>query len=208
MGLFYVLVLAFSVSIDALGVGVTYGMKNIEMPLQSLVITGIATGLFTGVAMISANVVGSIINPHIAVLIGSILLFALGLWSIFSEYLMRTINKHEKQIRKLAMTLGGVIVEVIIRPEAADIDKSNSISSLEAVLVGIALGVDNMVATFAASMLGILPDYTPLLMAGVQMLLIAVGIQVVACSVPNHVKKGLPYIPGIMLMVIGLARIV
>jgi putative Mn2+ efflux pump MntP len=68
--------------------------------------------------------------------------------------------------------------------------------------------MDNVVATFAASMIGILPEYTPFVMAGVQMLLIVVGIQLAICYVPERLKRGLPYISGIVLMVIGLTRLV
>ncbi|HEY3426177.1 MAG TPA: manganese efflux pump [Negativicutes bacterium] len=208
MGIFYVLVLSIGVSMDALAAGVAYGLKEIQVPLLSLVIVGLVTGLFTAGAMVGAQQLGESINSHIAVMLGAFLLLVLGFWNILLEYLTRVINQSNDQSSKLTVALGGLLIEVMAKPEAVDIDNSNSISSMEAVLLGIALGMDNMVATFAASMIGILPDYTPLVMAGIQILLITTGIQLATCYVPDNIKRGLPYVPGIVLMVIGFIRLV
>ncbi len=208
MGIFYVLILAVGVSMDALAAGVAYGLKTIQVPLLSFGIVGLVTGLFTAGAMVAARQLGGSIGSHIAVMLGAFLLLALGFWNVFLEYLTRVINQSKDQSSKLTVALGGLLIEVMAKPEAVDIDNSNSISSMEAVLLGIALGMDNMVATFAASMIGILPDYTPLVMAGIQVLLIVTGIQLATCYVPDNIKRGLPYVPGIILMAIGLFRLV
>jgi putative sporulation protein YtaF len=208
MGLFYVIVLATGVSIDALATGTAYGLKNIRVPLLSLIVIGAITGLCTVGAMISAQSFSKVINSSLVAWIGAILLFVLGFWSIIIEYLARVTNKNDKQAEKLTHSLGEMIIDVMAQPELADSDKSNSISCIEAISLGIALGMDNMIATFAACMLGNLPAYTPLIMAGVQMMLITLGIQVATCCIPNNIKNGIPYIPGAVLVIIGLTRLV
>jgi putative sporulation protein YtaF len=208
MGIFYVLLLALGVSMDGLAAGVAYGLKQIQVPLLSLGIVGLVTGLFTAGAMVGAQQLGESINSHVAVMLGAFLLLALGFWNVFLEYLTRAINRSNNQSPKLTIALGNLLIDVMAKPEAVDIDNSNSISSMEAVLLGIALGMDNMVATFAASMIGILPVYTPFIMAGIQILLITTGIQLATCYVPDNIKRGLPYVPGIVLMVIGFIRLV
>ena len=208
MGLFYVILLSVGVSIDALAAGVAYGLKNIRVPLLSLIVIGTITGLFTVGAMISAQLFEEAINSSLVAGLGAALLLALGFWNIIIEYLARFTNKVDQQSEKLTHSLGGMIIDVMAKPEMADGDKSNSISCIEAIALGIALGMDNMIATFAACMLGNLPAYTPLIMAGVQMILIIFGIQVATCCIPHNVKNGMPYLPGVVLIIIGLIRLV
>jgi putative sporulation protein YtaF len=208
MGLFYVVLLAAGVSVDALATGAAYGLKSIRVPLLSLIIIGAITGLFTVGAMISAQFFSEVINSSLVAWIGAILLCMLGFWNIIIEYLARVTNKNDKQSEKLTHSFGEMIIDVMAQPEMADSDKSNSISCIEAISLGIALGMDNMIATFAACMLGNLPAYTPLVMAGVQMILITLGIQMATCYIPYNVKNGIPYIPGVVLIIIGLTRLV
>nr|WP_285720080.1 manganese efflux pump [Pelosinus sp. IPA-1] len=208
MGLFYVLLLATGVSIDALAAGTAYGLKSIRVPLLSLTVIGTITGIFTLGAMISAQFLEEVINPSVVTGIGALLLLALGFWNIIIEYLSRITNKHNSQSEKITPSLGEMIIEVMVQPEMADSDKSCSISYIEAISLGIALGMDNMIATFAACMLGDLPVYTPLIMAGVQMMLIVLGIQVATFCVPDHLKNGLPYMSGVVLIIIGLTRLI
>lgn len=206
MGLFYIILLATAVSIDALAAGTAYGTKNIRVPLFSLIIIGTITGLLTVGAMVSAQFVGEVINSSLLAGLGAVLLIALGFWNIMIEYLSRITNKYDKQSTQ---SLGSMIIDVMAQPEMADSDKSNSISYIEAIYLGIALGMDNMLATFAAAcMLGNLPAYTPLIMAGAQTILIVLGIQVATYCIPHTVKNGLPYMPGFLLIIIGLVRVV
>jgi len=208
MGLFYVVLLAAGVSIDALAAGTAYGLKNIQVPLLSLSVIGVITGLFTVGAMISAQLFSAAINSSLVAWLGAVLLFALGFWSIIIEYLARATSKYDNQSEKLTYSFGEMIIDVMAQPEKADSDKSNSISFIEAISLGVALGFDNMIATFAAYMLGNLPAYTPLVMASVQMILITLGIQVATCCIPNNVKNGMPYIPGVVLIFLGLTKLV
>lgn len=208
MGLFYVLLLATGVSIDALAAGTAYGLKGIRVPLVSLIVIGTITGLFTIGAMISAQFLEEVINPSVVTGIGALLLLALGFWNIIIEYLSRITNKHNSQSEKIIPSLGERIIDVMAQPEMADSDKSYSISYIEAISLGIALGMDNMIATFAACMLGDLPVYTPLIMAGAQMILIVLGIQVATFCIPDHLRNGLPYMSGVVLIIIGLTRLI
>jgi hypothetical protein len=65
-----------------------------------------------------------------------------------------------------------------------------------------------MVATFAAQLLGVLPLYTPLVMAVIQMGLIWSGITFANRLLPESVKERFPYLPGTLLIIISVLRIV
>jgi putative sporulation protein YtaF len=211
VNLVYVLLLGFAVSLDSFAAGVAYGLKNIRMPFFSLVIVGLVTAVCTGLAMLGASVLDRFIDLQIAVVAGSLLLIGLGAFSLFQEYLSKNAVIYQPggdvSIRQLTFSLGRLVINIMVRPETADIDQSCSISPLEAVFLGLALGVDNMVATFAASLMGMLPLYTPLLMGLIQMALISLGSQSACRMLSESWKRRFPFLPGTILILIGLIRL-
>jgi putative sporulation protein YtaF len=205
----YVLLLGFAVSFDALLAGVAYGVRKITVPLNSLLVVGAVTAVCTAAAMAAAQGTGMLIAPQAAVMIGAFLLLLIGLWSVFQEYLIKRLTPRQPEdLPQLRIKLGRLIVNILADPEAVDIDHSRSISPSEAIFLGLALGLDNMVATFAAQLLGVLPLYTPLVMAVIQMGLIWSGITFANRLLPESVKERFPYLPGTLLIIISVLRIV
>ncbi|WP_231881844.1 sporulation membrane protein YtaF [Anaerosporomusa subterranea] len=205
----YVILLGFAVSFDALLAGVAYGVRKITVPFSSLLVVGAVTAVCTAVAMIAAQGTGMLIAPQSAVMIGAFLLLLIGLWSVFQEYLIKRLTpRRSDDLPQLRIKLGKLIVNILADPEAVDIDHSRSISPSEAIFLGLALGLDNMVATFAAELLGVLPLYTPLVMAVIQMGLIWSGITFASRLLPESVKERFPYLPGTLLIIMSVLRIV
>lgn len=205
----YILLLCFAVSLDAFAAGAAYGLKSIKMPVSSFAVIGLITALCTSLAMALAFFLGSFLNTHLAVAAGSLLLIAIGAWNIFQEYLTKkscpnTIDPDAC----LTFRIGRIVIRIMADPETADVDHSCSISPSEAILLGLALGIDNMIATFAAALIKPLPLYTPAVMAFIQVLLIAVGIVAASRLVSEDIKKRLPYVPGTILIILGLLRLV
>ena len=211
MNLFYVLLLAFAVSIDGFVAGIAYGLKNISMPITSLLIVCVTTIACTGAAMAAAYVLGTIINTQLATLLGALVLIMIGLFTLFQEYFLKDANDSlrngEVVSPKLTFSIGRLVISIMADPEKADIDHSQLISPLEALFLGLALGVDNMVATFAAALIEPLPLYTPLLMGFIQILVIAAGIYTSKRFVTDMFKKSFSYLPGIILIILGLIRL-
>jgi putative sporulation protein YtaF len=211
MNIFYVLLLGFAVSIDGFIAGIAYGLKNIKIPFSSLAIVGLVTVLCTGTAMFGASLLEDLINPHIAIVCGSLLLIGIGIISLFQEYLTKNIQSfefdQELSARKITISFGRIMINILAKPETADVDQSKRINSVEALLLGFALGIDNMVATFAASLMGVLPVYTPLLMGIIQMAVVSAGIYASSRIVSESLKKRFPYLPGTLLILLGLLRL-
>ena len=205
----YVLLLGFAVSFDALLAGIAYGIRKITVPFSSLLVVGAVTAVCTAVAMAAAQGAGMLIAPQAAVVTGAFLLLLIGLWSVFQEYLIKRLTpKQQDDTPQLKIRLGRLLINILADPEASDIDHSRSISPSEALFLGLALGLDNMVATFAAGLLGVLPLYTPLVMAVIQMGLIWVGITFAVRLLPDRVKDRFPYLPGTLLIILSILRIV
>lgn len=206
---FYVLFLGLAVSLDALVAGVAYGVKKIALPFSSLCVVGAVTAVCTAVSMIAARGAGMMIDPQAAVLIGGVLLLMIGVWGILQEYLLkRLIPKEPDETPQVTLKMGRLLVNILADPEAVDVDRSKSISASEAVMLGLALGLDNMVATFAAGLLGMLPLYTPLVMGALQMALIAGGRTVVCRWLPERMKESFSYLGGVLFIIMGVLRLV
>lgn len=209
MNLLYVLILGFAVSLDSFAAGVSYGLKNIRMPLRSLATVGLVTAVCTGISMLFAKLIDKLIDVHTAVIVGSILLVSLGLFNIIQEYLTKdhSLYNMDNPSRRLCFSVGKLVISIMAKPEAADMDQSKSISPIEALFLGLALGIDNMVATLAASLIEALPLYTPLLMGLIQMLFVATGRWASCRLVSDTFKNKVPYLPGTILILIGLMRL-
>jgi len=211
MSIFYVLLLGLAVSIDGFVAGLAYGLKNIRMPLISLSIVGVVACICTSIAMVLAYLVGQFINTDLAIGIGALLLIMLGLWSLFQQYLTKDVVSYEVTgevtARKLTFSLGRLVISIMAKPETADVDKLGIISSLEAVFLGVAVGADAMVGTFAAALIGPLPLYTPIAIGIIHMLCISSGFYSSRKLISERIKKQFPYLPGTLLILLGILRL-
>lgn len=211
MNLLYVLLLGFAVSMDGFVAGVAYGLKNIRMPLASLSIVGIVAAILTSVAMVCAYMLGQFINTHLAIILGATLLILLGVWSVFQQFFTKDVAAYEVDgeitARKLTFSLGRLVISIMAKPETADVDRLGVISPLEAVFLGVAVGLDAMVGTFAAALMGVLPLYTPLAIGLIHMICISGGCYVSTRYISESVKKRVPYLPGTLLIILGLIRL-
>lgn len=208
MNLMYVIVLGAALSLDALLSGIAYGLKNIKLPWYSLVVVGAITFLCTALAMICANMIGRSVDTHLATVLGAVLMIILGLWSIFVEYMtVDTAVEGRLSQRKLKISVGRLVIKIMADPEKADLDLSNEIGPIEGVFLGLALGIDNMVATFAACLTGPMPVYTPIIMAITQVAFIFAGLHASSFLVSDRIKQRAPYLSGIVLLLLGLIRL-
>jgi putative sporulation protein YtaF len=189
-------------------------MKGIHMPLRSLGVVGVVTVICVSIAMLGTHALGQFVDVHIAILSGASLLIALGVYRLLLDYLTKDVAMHEPGHhhpaipRKLTFSIGALVFRIMVKPEAADLDRSRHISPAEALLLGLALGIDNMVAATAASLGGLLPIYAPLAMGVVQASLLAAGIYGCEWLIDHRVRFRLPYVSGTILITLGLARLI
>lgn len=212
MNLLYVLFLSSALGMDALASGAAYGLRSIRVPAVSLAIVGFVTVLCTGIAMAGAYALGNLINLEVATIVGASLLIALGFYRGLLDFLTKDSGPHEGSIhlptRQLKFSVGALVIRIMAKPEVADLDESKHISPSEAVFLGLALGVDNMVAASAGTLGGLLPMYTPLAMGIMQMMFLAAGVYGCQWLVDHRVRFRLPYVAGLVLVVLGVVRLV
>ncbi|MBR2744991.1 MAG: manganese efflux pump [Clostridia bacterium] len=115
--LFYILIIGLSSSIDAIGIGITYGLKKIKISNSSNLILFIISILVTSISMIIGNTIRQFIPIYISHIAGSLILSALGIFMIFNTKTSdldnsKDIDSREAVLLGLAISLDsfGVIV--------------------------------------------------------------------------------------------------
>lgn len=210
------ILLALAVSLDGFGVGVTYGLRKIKIPLLSILIIAICSGLMMLVSMVLGSLMSTLFQPIYAKVIGSILLISIGVWAIYQMVTQSNDNDPEEEtinlntprtllyieIKKL-----GIVIEILRTPSKADIDRSGNISSSEAALLGTALSLDALGAGIGAGLLGLSPWLTALCISISCGVFLIAGLKVGYIYSSHTWVKRLSFIPGAILIMMGLFKL-
>lgn len=211
MSLYYVLLLGLAVSIDGAMAGVAYGLRNIRIPPKSFLVVGIVTTIASALAMGAAAMLGQYIDTFLALVLGGLLLILLGAWNVFQQYITKNVASYEVEgevtAGKLTFSVGRLVISIMAKPETADVDRLGVISSLEAVFLGLAVGADGAVGTFAAALTGPLPVYTPIVVGLIHVICIGAGFVFSDRLISDAWKQRFPFLPGTMLILLGLLRL-
>jgi putative sporulation protein YtaF len=196
------LLLVIAVSLDGFGVGMTYGMRNVQVPLNALIIIMLCSGIVVLSSMTLGTALRSLISPDISSMFGGVILILLGFFSLYN------ILRPEKANRKNGAVKHRLddFKEVLATPHKADLDKSGKISSSEALLLGIALALDAFGAGFGASMLGYSPLLTAVLVACMSGLFLLSGIKIGVLLSRNKFLQRLTFLPPLLLIGLGISN--
>ena len=99
----------------------------------------------------------------------------------------------------------GLVIQVLKTPDVADMDGSGTISPAESILLGAALALDAFASGMAVTMTGF-PYYIIGLVAVMTALMIRSG-QMLIGKIPCGFLSKAKYLPGIMLIAIGILKI-
>lgn len=177
------ILLAFSVSIDALTLGITYGIKNSKISNSGNLIIFTIAFISTALAMLLGNWISALFSPNISVILGSLLLLTLGIYTIFKS--------------------------IKLNPSTYDVDNSNTIDRNESVLLALAISVDASCVGLSCGIIGINGLLYPFLAALFHMFFLNCG-NFIAKKIIRKIKisqKKLSICSGSILIFIGLFRI-
>ena len=179
----YQIILAVSSSIDSLGIGITYGIKNTSISKFGRIILFIISYLITFIALLFGNSIKGIFSEFSTKLLGFAILFFMGLF-IFIQGL-RDDNV------------------------SADFDNSNSIDYKEALFLGFALSLDSFDIGIGGGIIGISFSIFPFIVSVFQMFFLSFGNYLGKklnnlSRLPNNVWS---IISGVLLMFIGVLKL-
>ncbi|PZD96017.1 sporulation membrane protein YtaF [Paenibacillus sambharensis] len=256
------LLLALAVSLDGFGVGITYGLRQIRIPVFSVAIIVICSGLVIWVSMLAGGWLTALLSPAFANYMGAGILIAIGGWALFQFWRQHLMGASDEQDSEVPAALGGMplhpaeradalavelpaaaasmkaesdreamhktgageqvsavtlikieikrwglVIQILRAPQAADMDRSGTISSYEAVLLGAALSLDAFGAGLGAAMLGFSPLLTSILIAFASGLFLLLGLHVGFRLAHWDRIRTLAVMPGLILIVLGITRL-
>ena len=179
MALFF----AVALSIDALGVGFSYGLRGTRLGFLTYgTVFGVSL-VVMAVSVFFGNMVMSFLTPDMAEILAAAWIFFLGLWIAFNA--IKTKSTDTEKLPK-----GGTKV-------------------LRAFSLALMLSIDSMGAGLAAAALGVTIALLPIYVAAFQTTFLALGV-IAARALPIAKKGGsLPAMAsGMILMVIGIIGLV
>ncbi|SEM62004.1 MntP/YtaF family protein [Paenibacillus sp. OV219] len=231
------LLLAFAVSLDGFGVGVTYGLRRIRIPLFSIVIIAFCSGLVVWLSMQIGSILTGYMSPVIAKWIGALLLMCIGVWALIQYWQRRKAGENganedaadraASQVSGIAVTgvepaAGelaasaivnlelkrlGIVIQILRTPQVADVDRSGTISASEAILLGFALSLDSFGAGLGAAMVGFNPLLTAFVICTASAVFLLAGMRLGFRFAGWRGMQTLSVLPGIMLIVMGFLRL-
>lgn len=177
------ILLALSASLDALGLGITYGIKKTKMSKSGNIIIFSTLFILSGLSILLGHYISVIFSSSIAVLLGSSLLILLGFYNVLKPN----------------------------NSSFPDFDTScfNHIGSKEAFVLGLAVAIDASCVSLGSGMIGIGSIILPFLMAIFHTFFVNCG-NLVANTIINKFAISsnlLSNLSGIILIFIGLFRI-
>ena len=207
-----ILLLAVSSSLDNFGVGVSYGMRNICIPLSLNLVIAFVNSCGTLFSMLFGKGLSGYLKPVTAGYIGAFLLIGIGLWIIVMEFLKKETERssspassEKTSVRK--KNLFSRISSFIDDPFAAGVLCSGQVTMKEGAILASALTLSNISTGIAAGMIGFNPALTTIAIFNCSVLAIAIGEKIGHYSGARVIKGITGIAAGLLLAFIGLYEI-
>lgn len=208
------LILAISSSIDALGIGTTFGIRNTKVSLSAKIVIYFLILIISSIGIVIGSFISQFLSVSLTNILGSSILIFMGLWIIYNSLKSETLStknsnsfkefKHIFFIKPL-----GITVQIIRSPISSDLDNSKIIDAKEAFYLAFALSLDALCIGIGSSIFGVNPFIFPFFVATIHLLFLSFGT-----LLGKNVKKiiHLPeniftIISGLLLILIALSRI-
>lgn len=211
---FSIILLAISLSLDAFGVGLSYGIRKIKIPIFSKVIICFFSIFYAGIALIGGKSLATFLPQNISKIIGITILFVMGTIIIIqglvkkddNKYSLRSYINKEKTLVQIVIKSFGITIKVIKNPVECDINRSGKIEFAESILLGLALSVDAIGVTLGISLAGSYSIIIPFTVGIFQFAFLYMGTYLGKkfASIKKLNKKVIAILPGLLLLILAV----
>ncbi|MCG5102103.1 sporulation membrane protein YtaF [Oceanobacillus alkalisoli] len=196
-GLFLLII---AVSLDGLGVGISYGIQKTRVPILAISIIMLCSGVTVFAAMSIGEGLKFIIPSTISENAGAMILISLGIFTLYNIIRKNKVKQDEIQNNSMLTN----VKKVFRSPKHADLDRSGTISKPEAILLGMALSLDAFGAGFAASLMHYSAFLTAGLIAVMSGIFLIVGLKIGMLLSKYEDIQFFTLLPSLLLIGIGL----
>ncbi len=222
--------MAIALSLDGFGVGLTYGLRRIRIPLASLVVIALCTVVAMGMSMLFGHWLVRWLTIIPTRIFGAVILMGLGGFQLIQALRRHTqvseasfgTEEDEEELAPVMATVDatamlepvlninlralGLVVQVLRTPDLADVDRSGGISLKESFLLGSALAMDAFASGMGAAMTGMGLSVI-VVVALTQLAMLRLG-QELAGRIPREFLVRADLLPGAVLILVGLGKLV
>lgn len=215
------IMLAIALSLDGFGVGMSYGLRRIRIPWASMLMIAFCTVVAMSLAVLFGGWFVQWVQFLPPNILGAIILLSLGIYQVIRALGQKNDPEEEAievstfgavtrvPVMKFQFEILGIVIQVLRYPEQADLDGSGIITIKESALLGTALSLDavasGLAIGFSAGIIHSLPVI--LLVALTQVLMLRLG-QVVTGMLPRAILTRIGFLPGTLLILIGLGKLI
>ncbi len=204
--------IALAISIDSFSVGIAYGIKNIKVPLRSILILDVISITLLSIGFFAGNVLTRYMPSLLTNILGACILFIIGLWYVVQGWLN---YKYPKERTKEAVSIAmisinslGIAINIMRDPSRVDLDISGVIDTREAILLGFALAADSLAVGLVVALSSLTMILLTLLLVGIlNLLLLKTGINFGKKYLSYQFRDKTAFIPGIILITLALIRL-
>ncbi|MBO5478220.1 MAG: sporulation membrane protein YtaF [Clostridia bacterium] len=206
------IVLALSVSMDSLGIGITYGIRNTKICRTSKVILFVISILITTLSIRLGAFLNEFFSATFTKWIGACFLILMGLWIIYQALSPKNektfVETPSPTVYQFMIRFLGITVQIIRDPIFSDLDHSKKIDWKEAIYLGVCLSIDSVCIGICSSMIGYHSFLFPILVATFQLFFLSIGRllgeKIASISrIPENIWNVLS---GVLLICIGVSR--
>ncbi len=211
-------VLALALSVDSLTVGLVYGARGIRLPARGLLVVCLVSAAVLGAAMFVGQAAALTLGGIWAQRLGAGLLMAVGAWVTWQAWRSAGVARPDLHppaepasdpvpVLTWRVPALRLVITILREPVAADMDRSGSINTGEAVLLGLALATDSVGAGLGAGMAGFSPLRLPLLVGLAGWGSLYAGCQL-AALLPRRLQGRWSVLHGLVLLALGVTRLI
>jgi putative Mn2+ efflux pump MntP len=178
------MMLAFAVCMDSFGIGFTYGLRKMKIPLLSICIITLCSSSVLFLSMYFGTLLTKFFSTEQTEMVGGCILIGIGFISIVN--LFRKSNPSA---------------------ETVDLDQSGVITGKEALLLGFLMSMDAFAAGIGAAFIGFPPFFTTTVIAFFNVWLLFFSVKLGELSSNRDIIKRLSFLPGMLLIIFGVLKI-
>jgi putative sporulation protein YtaF len=206
-----IFLIAVSSNLDNVGVGTSYGIRKINIPITSNLLIAVVTSIGTFLSVILGEAVYHFLSEKMTGLLGGGIIIAAGLWVIFQEKFMHRDRESQKEIQLVEETGRSrygfrQIIKILNNPIIADWDFSGHIDLKEATALALGLTINNIPNGVGAGMLGLNLFLMTSAVFFVSIITIWLGIYLGQLGI-RWIGESAGLIAGLILIFVGLYEI-
>jgi putative Mn2+ efflux pump MntP len=179
-----IMMLALSVCMDSFGIGFTYGLRKIKIPLLSICIITLCSSSVLFLSMYFGTLLTKFFSTEQTKMVGGCILIGIGFISIVNLFRKNNLSA-----------------------ETVDLDQSGIITGKEAVLLGFLMSMDSFAAGVGAAFIGFSPFLTITVISLLNVWLLFFSVKLGELSSNRDIIKKLTFLPGMLLIIFGVLKI-